>query len=543
MSAMRSGAQESRTSASRSGDAAATILEGRSLSKVFPGVIALDDVSIAFRAGEVHGLVGENGAGKSTLLKVLSGIYGHDSGEILFDGQPRRFSVPADAVKLGIDVIPQELSLALGLSAAENIMMGIQPASRTGRVQWRSVNRQAREVAETVRLDADVRRKAETLSPAQQRLVMIARALARKARVLIMDEPTVALTETEVDALKAVVRDLKRSGVTVIYVSHRLDEILELTDRVTVMKDGKWVGTNPTSAVDKGMLVEQIVGRRLGEQFPERAAPRTDAPLLRVRDLCGGRVRDVSFDLYPGEILGLAGLVGSGRTEIVRMLFGADSKESGEIEIAGQKRRISNPRQAIEMGLALLPEDRRGQGAIVEMSIAANVTLPVIRKFAVRGVGLVREKHERRTVMERIKRLNVSTPTATRALKLLSGGNQQKALIAKWELTEAKVLIFDEPTAGVDVGAKQEIFALIARLAREGAGIIVISSELEEVVGLSHRVLVMREGRCVGELNEGGISDAAILGLCYETSEADGGTVGRAGGHAPEAGGKVAAAR
>ncbi len=540
---MRNGAQEGQTSASRSKDAAATILEGRSLSKVFPGVIALDDVSIAFKAGEVHGLVGENGAGKSTLLKVLSGIYGHDRGEILFEGQPRRFSVPADAVKLGIDVIPQELSLALGLSAAENIMMGIQPASRTGRVQWRSVNRQARAVAETVRLDADVRRKAETLSPAQQRLVMIARALARKARVLIMDEPTVALTETEVEALKAVVRDLKRSGVTVIYVSHRLDEILELTDRVTVMKDGKWVGTHPTSAVDKAMLVEQIVGRRLGEQFPERTAPRADAPLLRVRDLCGGRVRDVSFDLYPGEILGLAGLVGSGRTEIVRMLFGADSKESGEIEIAGQKRRISNPRQAIEMGLALLPEDRRGQGAVVDMSIAANVTLPVIRKFAVRGLGLVREKHERRTVMDRIKRLNVSTPTATRALKLLSGGNQQKALIAKWELTEAKVLIFDEPTAGVDVGAKQEIFALIARLAREGAGIIVISSELEEVVGLSHRVLVMREGRCVGELRDEGISDAAILGLCYETSEAGGGGAGQAGGQAPEASGKVAAGR
>lgn len=518
MGVTEAGARESGPAAG-AGDrpAPGPILEGRSLAKRFPGVVALDDVSVTFMSGEVHGLVGENGAGKSTLLKVLSGIYGQDGGEVFFDGRPVRFAVPADAVKLGIEVIPQELSLAPGLSVAENIMMGIPP-SHLGRVRWRAMNRRAREVALTVHLEVDVRSKADTLSPAQQRLVMIARALARNARVVIMDEPTVALAEAEVDALKAVVRRLKSDGVTIIYVSHRLEEILELTDRVTVMKDGHWVGTHPTGAVDKDTLVREIVGRSLGQQFPDRVLPSSDESLLSVRHLSGGRVRDISFDLRPGEILGLAGLVGSGRTEVVRMLFGADRKESGEVRIDGRPVKISNPGQAIAHGMALLPEDRRGQGAIVDMSIAANVTLPVLRRFAIRGIGFIREGRERRAVMERIARLNVATPTAARPLKLLSGGNQQKALVAKWEMTDAKVFVFDEPTVGVDVGAKQEIFNLIAGLAREGAGVIVISSELEEVVGISHRVLVMREGRCVGELTGGDISDGSILRLCYGAS-------------------------
>jgi ribose transport system ATP-binding protein len=500
---------------SQTGTPQPVLLEVRGVSKGFPGVVALERASINVRAGEVHGLVGENGAGKSTLLKVITGIYSADEGEILWDGEATGIKGPTDSVKLGIELIPQELSLAPGLSCAENIMMGIYPA-RVGRVRWRELNRRAKEVASSIHLQADLRRPAASLPPAEQRLVMIARALAREARLVIMDEPTVSLSEVEVNALKSVVRKLRQNGVAVIYVSHRLEEILELTDRVTVMKDGQVISTNDTATVDKKTLIERIIGRSYGDVFPDSVPPTLGEPVLRVRNLSGGRVRDVSFELRPGEILGLAGLVGSGRTEVVRMVFGADRRETGEVEIDGQPQKISHPRHAIRNGLSLLPEDRRSQGAIMNMPIAANVSLPVLSRFAMRGTGMIRERQESRAVRERIERLNLKTPSVQRPLKLLSGGNQQKALIAKWEMSEARVFMFDEPTVGVDVGAKQEIYTLISQLAARGAGVLVISSELEEVVGLCHRVLVMREGRCVGELEGAAISEAAILHLCYE---------------------------
>lgn len=491
------------------------LLEVREVSKGFPGVVALEHAALTVMPGEVHGLVGENGAGKSTLLKIVSGVYNADEGELRWEGEPVSIRVPSDAVKLGIELIPQELSLAPGLSCAENIMMGIYPA-QMGRVRWRDVNRRAQEIAARIELHVDVRRPSASLPAAEQRLVMIARALARRARLMIMDEPTVSLSEVEVTALKEVVRKLRADGVAVIYVSHRLDEVLELTDRVTVMKDGKVVSTDPTASMNKRTLVERIIGRGYGEVFPEIAPPQQTRPVLRVRDLSGGRVRDISFDLHPGEILGLAGLVGSGRSEIVRMVFGADPRESGEIEIDGRLRKIGHPRHAIRHGLSLLPEDRRGQGAIVNLPIAANVSLPVLSRFAVRGIGMIRARQEARAVRERIERLNLKTPSVQRPLQFLSGGNQQKALIAKWEMSDSRVFMFDEPTVGVDVGAKQEIYALIAELAARGAGVIVISSELEEVVGLCHRVLVMREGRCMGELAGDAISEPEILKLCYE---------------------------
>ncbi len=491
------------------------LLQVRGVSKGFPGVVALERADLTVQPGQVHGLVGENGAGKSTLLKIVSGVYHADEGELLWEGKPVSIQMPPDAVKLGIELIPQELSLAPGLSCAENIMMGIYPA-HLGRVRWRDVNRRAREVADSVQLRADVRRPAASLPAAEQRLVMIARALARKARLVIMDEPTVSLSEVEVNALKDVVRRLRSDGVAVIYVSHRLDEVLELTDSVTVMKDGNVISTSPTSEVTKQSLIERIIGRSYGDVFPDIAPPAAAEPVLKVSNLSGGRVRDVSFALRPGEILGLAGLVGSGRSEIVRMVFGADPRESGEIEIDGTVRNIGHPRHAIGHGLSLLPEDRRGQGAIVSLSIAANVSLPVVRRFAMRGTGLIRGRQEARAVRERIERLNLRTPSVQRPLQFLSGGNQQKALIAKWEMSDSRVFMFDEPTAGVDVGARQEIYSLISELATRGAGVIVISSELEEVVGLCHRVLVMREGRCMGELAGDHISEVAILQLCYQ---------------------------
>ena len=495
------------------GSTTAPLFETRALFKAFPGVVALDRVSISGSSGEIMGLVGENGAGKSTLMRILSGGARPDDGVVVWDGTPVDFKGPADAVKLGIEIIPQELSLAGGLSVAENIMMGAYPSS-FGRVRWPALRAEATRLASMVALDVDVRREARLLSPAEQRLVMIARALARRGRVVIMDEPTVALPDRETQALLTVTRRLRDAGVTVIYVSHRLDEVLELADRVVVMRNGRVVSTVAAVATDKDELIQLMLGRSLGDQFPARSRTPHAEPVLRVRNLSGGRVRNVSFDLRKGEILGLAGLIGAGRTEIARMLFAADRYE-GQIELDGRATYFKHPRDAIKAGLALLPEDRRGQGAVVDMSVAANVTLPSLHTFAVPGAGYIRSGQEGRVVRERIDRLNVSTPSVRKQMKFLSGGNQQKALIAKWELTEARILMFDEPTAGVDVGAKQEIYRLITELADRGAAIILISSELEEVVGLAHRVIVMREGEVAGELTDPRITEQNILSLCF----------------------------
>jgi ribose transport system ATP-binding protein len=333
-------------------------------------------------------------------------------------------------------------------------------------------------------------------------------------KLLIMDEPTVSLPEEEVELLLGVIRKLRDDAVTVIYVSHRLDEIIELTDRVTVMKDARVVETRATAALDKATMMDLIVGRALEEIFPARGRALSDEPLLRVRNLSRRHVRDISFDLMPGEVLGLAGLVGSGRTEVVRMIFGADRREHGTIELAGAPARITSPRAAIRAGVALLPEDRRNQGGLMQLSVAANVTLPSLPRFAW-GRTVIRRLLERREVAQRIQELGVATPSQRQPLKFLSGGNQQKVLIGKWLTTDARIFIFDEPAIGVDVGAKREIYALIAGLAERGAGVIVISSELEEIVGLCQRVIVLREGRFAGELTGAAISEAAILERCF----------------------------
>ena len=489
------------------------LLETRHIAKTFPGVRALDDVSIDVREGEILGLIGENGAGKSTLIKIIGGLYEPDGGEIVWQGEPISHRSPVHAVRLGIEIVPQELSLVPALSAAENMFVGHYPAS-AGRVRWREIDRSARAIAERLGLTADLRKPAGSLSPAAQRLVMVGRALARDVKLLIMDEPTVSLPEDEVELLLGVIRKLRDEGVTVIYVSHRLEEVIALTDRTTVMKDARVVATRLTSELDKREMMKLIVGHDLDEIFPEQGAALSTQPLMRVRGLSGGRVRDISLDLYPGEVLGLAGLVGAGRTEVVRMLFGADSRESGEVELAGEPVRIDNPRDAIRNGMALLPEDRRNQGGVMQLSVAANVTLPSLRRFSW-ARSVLRLRAERRAVAERVQELRIVTPSTKQLLKFLSGGNQQKVLIAKWLMTGSRIFIFDEPAAGVDVGAKREIYALIAGLAQRGAGVIVISSELEEIVGLCQRVLVLQEGRLVGELRGTEVSEAAILSLCF----------------------------
>jgi len=489
------------------------LLEARGIVKEFPGVRALDGVSADVRRGEILGLIGENGAGKSTLIKIVGGLVLPDAGKLVWKGREIHHSSPSHAVRLGIEVVPQELSLAPKLTAAENMFVGHYPA-RLGRVRWRSLHRRAQEIADRLGLRADLRAPAESLSPAAQRLVMIGRALARDVQLLILDEPTVSLPEHEVELLLGVIRKLRDDGVTVVYVSHRLDEVIELTDRTTVMKDARVVATRDTRDLDKRQMMSLIVGRELEQMFPEHGEPLSAEPLLRVRGLCGGHVRDVSFDLYPGEVLGLAGLVGSGRSEVARMVFGADRRERGAIELAGEVVDVGSPRDAIRRGLALLPEDRRNQGAVVELSVAANVTLPSLRRFSW-GRTVLRGRAERRAVAERVRELRIATPSTRQPLKYLSGGNQQKALIAKWLMTGARIFVFDEPAAGIDVGAKREIYALVARLAERGAGVIVISSELEEIVGLCQRVLVLREGRLAGELRGAEITEPAILALCF----------------------------
>jgi ABC-type sugar transport system ATPase subunit len=381
-------------------------------------------------------------------------------------------------------------------------------------VRKKEVRRRAQAIGERLGLTADVRRPAGELSPADQRLVMVGRALARDVRLLILDEPTITLQETDVQRLLEIVRRLRADGVAVIYISHRLEEILTLTDRTTVMRDGRVVGTQPTAELDKRGIMNAIVGRELSEQFPERAPVASGPPLLEVEGLSGGGVHDVSFAIGAGEVLGLAGLVGSGRTEIARRLFGADPRDAGTIRIAGELLAIRKPRDAIAAGIALLPEDRRNQGALLELPVAANVTLPSLRRFA-RLRTLVRRRAERVAVERWVDDLPIATPSTRLPIGQLSGGNQQKALIGKWLMTEPRVLIFDEPTVGIDVGAKREIYELITRLARDGAAVLLISTELEEVVGLCDRVIVLREGRAVGELRPPELDEAAILRLCF----------------------------
>jgi ribose transport system ATP-binding protein len=493
------------------------IIALRGINKRFPGVLALDDVSLAIRRGEVHGMVGENGAGKSTLLKIVAGLYSADQGEVVVDGEPVELSSPADALALGIEVIPQELVLAPELSVAENILLGEFP-STFGRIRWGAVHERARAITERLGLKADVETPAGQLSVAGQRLTLIARALARDARLLIMDEPSVALSETELTVLFDVVRSLRRDGVTVVYVSHRLDEVLELSDRVTVMKDGRLVGTEDVGAVDKQKLVSMIVGRDLDDVYPDRAEGARREVVMSVRGLSGDRVQDISFDLHRGEILSLAGLVGAGRSRVVRMLFGAEPVHSGTIEIDGKPVRIRHPRDAIAAGLAYLPEDRHAEGGMLGMSVLANMTLPILSRFAV-GRSLVRRRRERAAAEEHIKRLNVTPPSADHLMRNLSGGNQQKVLLARWLMSGARIFVFDEPTVGVDVGARHEIYQLITGLAESGASVVIVSSELEEVVGLCDRVLVMREGQIVGELTGGRLTEPEILHLCFEVTE------------------------
>lgn len=471
-------------------------LEMRGIHKSYPGVQALKNVSLSIREGEVHALVGENGAGKSTLMKILAGAENKDEGEILVHGNPVKINSPHHAQELGISIIYQEFNLVPQLGAAENIYLGREP-SFFGFINFKKEMADARAILENLGVELDINQPVSTLSIAQQQMVEIAKALSMQSKIIAMDEPSATLTDHELKNLFRLIRHLKSQGVSVIYISHRLEEIFEICDRLTVLRDGEWVGTEDIGNLNRERIIEMMVGRKITDEFPKEVfSPGQE--LLRVNDLRGGVVKDVSFSVHQGEIVALTGLVGAGRTETARMIFGADKTQSGGLFLEGKKVRFHTPRQAIDAGICLLTEDRKHQGLILGMRIRENVTLPTLKEFC-RMVFTLRGK-ERQTTQRSIESLKIKAPSTETEARNLSGGNQQKVVLAKWLLAHSKVFIFDEPTRGIDVGAKREIYLLMNDLLRNGAGIIMISSELPEVLGMADRILVMSSGRLAGEL-------------------------------------------
>ncbi|MBN1345717.1 MAG: sugar ABC transporter ATP-binding protein [Phycisphaerae bacterium] len=469
----------------------------RGIDKSFPGVRALRGVDLTLCVGEVLALVGENGAGKSTLIKVLSGAHLPDHGTIRIDGEPARIASPIDAQRSGVAVIYQEFNLVPSLSARENIFLG-RERSRAGFLRHRDEHRQAMALFDRVGVRVDPDAPCRTLTVAQQQIVEIAKALSLDARIIVMDEPSATLTGQEVERLFAIIRDLRSQSIGVIYISHRLDEIFDLADRVMVMRDGEHIATRPIGEVTRGGLIEMMVGRKIDSEFPKQPAP-IGKDRLVVRNLSrGAKVRDVSFSVRSGEVVALTGLVGAGRSETARLIFGADRLDSGSIELDGRRLRIRNPRDAIRNGICLLTEDRKAQGLVLGLSVRENFALPNLPQLT--WGGFVRQRRERDLFGRYVESLRIKIPHQEEPAKNLSGGNQQKVVLAKWLASRSEVVIFDEPTRGIDVGSKYEIYLLINELVAQGKAILMISSELPEVLGMADRILVMHEGRITGEI-------------------------------------------
>lgn len=499
------------------------LLRLQGVRKVFPGVVALDDVDFDLQDGEVHALVGENGAGKSTLIKLIAGVYAPDAGIIEISGRPVRLNSPRDAQALGITVIYQETTLFPDLSVLENLYTGAY-LRRGPFLDWRRMRRQAQETIRSLGLALDLDAQVRSLSVAQQQLVEIARAMLRDARVLIMDEPTAPLTHKDVQALFGLVRQLKARGVGMIYISHRLEEVFEVADRVTVLRDGHRVFTGPVSSVTREELIQHMVGRPLRTLFPKTLRP-PGPPVLEVEGLGrDGALHDVSLVVREGEIVGLAGLVGSGRTTLAHALCGIAPPQCGRIRIRGQEVHIRSPAQAKAYGLAYVPEDRQRQGLVLPFSVRSNLSLVLLHQFT--RFGVVDEAAEDRLAQRTVARLGIRAPSTITPAMNLSGGNQQKVVVGKWMITQPTVLIMDEPTRGVDVGAKAEIHRLMDELASRGIGILLISSELSELLGMCDRIYVMHRGRIVGELRREEATQERIIALATGVGDRIVGAVG-----------------
>jgi ribose transport system ATP-binding protein len=487
------------------------LLHVQGVSKSFPGVKALEDMHLDLRSGEVLALVGENGAGKSTLMKVLSGVYDQDEGEFFLNGEPYDPISPKHAQELGISIIHQEFNLMPDLTVAQNIFIGREERGAGIFLDDRALNRRARELFDRLSLALDPAEPVARLTVARQQMVEIAKALSFDAKVLIMDEPTAALNDAEVDVLFELIERFRSPETGVIYISHRMEELSRISDRVTVLRDGRYIATLDTDATDQREVISLMVGRELhGEERP--APARADAePMLSVRGLSTKRLlRDVSFEVHAGEILGFAGLMGAGRTEVARAVVGADRRESGVITVRGREVQIQSPADAARLGIGYLSEDRKQLGVLLERSVRENIVLASLRDY-LGALGFVRDRRIEATGREYVGKLRIKTPSTAQLVRNLSGGNQQKVVIAKWLAKDCDVLIFDEPTRGIDVGAKEEIYALLRELADHGKAIIMISSELPEVLRLANRIAVMAEGRLTAVLDNADATQENVM--------------------------------
>ncbi|HSN74194.1 MAG TPA: sugar ABC transporter ATP-binding protein [Anaerolineae bacterium] len=494
------------------------LMEG--IDKSFPGVHALDQAKFELRTGEVHALVGENGAGKSTLMKVLAGVYSKDAGRILYLGKEVEIHTPRAAQHLGISMIHQELNLMPHLTLAQNVFIGREPRQGIRLVlNENRINAQTQELFDSMHLKLNPRTKVSDLTVARQQMVEIGKALSFNSQVLIMDEPTAALTEAEIEELFRMIRQMRAKGVGVVYISHRLEELKQITDRITVMRDGHYVDTVDARTTPIDQIISMMVGRTIYESAPEVPEHPSDDIALEVKNLNRGSViKDVSFTLKKGEILGFAGLMGAGRTEVARAVFGADPVDSGDVYVRGKKVHIKHPRDAVKNGIGYLSEDRKRYGLALGMDVESNIVLASFQKF-LGLLGVVNNGKMRQTGQQYVQALSIKTPSLQQRVKNLSGGNQQKVVIGKWLTADTDILIFDEPTRGIDVGAKSEIYRLLNDLAQQGKAIIMISSELPEILRMSHRIVVMCEGRITGELSAAEATQERIMTFATQRKE------------------------
>lgn len=488
------------------------VLKMEGITKNFPGVKALDQVSLELEKGEVHALLGENGAGKSTLMKILVGIHKADQGKILYQGKEMNFHNAKDAEKAGIGIVYQEFNLIPELTVAENIYFGRQP-KKNGRIDWKQMKKEAEEVLNRLGSSISADAPIKTLGTAQQQMVEIAKVMSTDAQVVVFDEPTASLTDKEIEKLFQVIRGMKEKGITMIYISHRLEEIYKICDRATIMRDGKWIETFQVKEKTMDEMIALMVGRELTNLYPKTPHKEGNV-VLEVKGLkCGRMVKDVSFYAKRGEILGFAGLMGAGRTETMRAIFGADMKDGGEVKIDGKSCDIRHPQEGIKNGIGFLTEDRKNQGLILSDTIEYNISLTNLDKITKKKFGLhiLDLKKEKENAQKLSKELTIKTPSILQKAGNLSGGNQQKVVLAKWMNRACKILVFDEPTRGIDVGAKFEIYKLMNDLVAQGVCIIMISSDLPEVIGMSDRIYVMHEGTVTGELHKSEFDQDTIL--------------------------------